>query len=185
MGYKVNYGVSIILIGISFYKEIGFLSVGPKFGKYIESVKDVARNLNISVETFSSPAIKDFYPYLNFKDYNEFVLTRKKAGHISPRKLVRAQKKIAAKQGCDIIDDVACGLDSATTLKRHIRISTDSGRLIKARKVLIATGAFTMHRTLIQQSMQPEMKYLSQTVVKVYFNKKALLSSTCFFIRVF
>ncbi|GIY56709.1 hypothetical protein CDAR_184311 [Caerostris darwini] len=67
-------------------------------------------------------------------------------GHISPRNLVVAQKKVARMQGCHIVDSVAC---STETLENGIHVvSTESNEVICAKRLLIATGAFVNMKNL-------------------------------------
>lgn len=47
------------------------------------------------------------YPYLKLKNDEIALLDDNGAGHIDPRSLVAAQKKIAKAQGCDIIESIA------------------------------------------------------------------------------
>ena len=81
-----------------------------------------------------------------------------KAGHISPRKLVKAQQKIASlKNGCKFINGCATHIEKHEELF-NIRISkySDSGYgneeiiIIKARRVIIATGAYANVKPDIQ-----------------------------------
>nr|XP_042910791.1 uncharacterized protein LOC107450458 [Parasteatoda tepidariorum] len=79
------------------------------------------------------------YPYLLFKDDEIALLDDNGGGHIDPRNLVAAQKKISREQGCDIIESVVTELHQENN---HYQIKTEAGNKITSKRVLIATGAF-------------------------------------------
>ena len=85
-----------------------------------------------------------------------------KAGHISPRKLVKAQQKIASlKNGCKFINGCANHIEKNEQLfDIHISKYSDIGYgneeivIIKARRVIIATGAYANVKPDIQVGLQ-------------------------------
>ena len=85
-----------------------------------------------------------------------------KAGHISPRKLVKAQQKIASlKNGCKFINGCATHIEKQKELfDIHISKYSDSGYgnneivVIKARRVIIATGAYANVKPDIQVGLK-------------------------------
>ena len=96
----------VLLSGIKFYHEVGFLCLGLKHGTYTTKVKVTANKLNEPVQILDHQELRKRFPYLATSQIHEGVYTNQKSGHISPRNLVTAQKMAAKKAGCDVINDV-------------------------------------------------------------------------------
>ncbi|CAL1281693.1 unnamed protein product [Larinioides sclopetarius] len=92
-------------------------------------------------ETFKSR-----YPYLELQSGEIALLDDSGAGHISPRSLVAAQKKVARLQGCHIIESVVCGTET-TSNGIHV-VKTETKGEIKAKRLLVATGGFINKKNL-------------------------------------
>ena len=75
------------------------------FGKNIDSVAvPPAKSAGILL---TPEGLQERYPYLDIGQYGDSaMLFIADAGHANPRLIIRAQQQIAARQGCDIIDDV-------------------------------------------------------------------------------
>lgn len=103
-----------------------------------------------------------------FKGASEAVLETADAGYINPRRLCLAEQRAAQSGGChvirdvvsDVVEDVATGNEAA-----RMRIVTDGGLTLRARKVLIATGAFTDFRRLLPPGVRFDLEYLTQSVI--------------------
>ncbi|XP_035230949.1 uncharacterized protein LOC118202849 [Stegodyphus dumicola] len=81
------------------------------------------------------------YPFLKLHENEYALLDDSGAGHISPRKMVAAQKKVAKLQGCRIIHEV---VEEVGELKNGVhQILTENGNRVQAKRVLFCTGAFT------------------------------------------
>ena len=89
--------------GVLFYSEVGSLTVGKE---YIPTVKKVANDNGIPVETLDNEQLQATFPFLNFGNEDIAIYEQKNAGHISPRKLVRAQLLAALDAGCDVIREI-------------------------------------------------------------------------------
>ncbi|GFT31241.1 monomeric sarcosine oxidase [Nephila pilipes] len=129
------------LSGIDFHSPVGCIFMGPKDGAFMLKYLENSAIHNVPVVDLSDrETFEKRFPFLKL-NYNECVLLDDNGGgHISPRKFVSAQKKVAYMQGCDIIDSVVC---SAEILKDGIHeVRTESKGIIKAKRLLIATGAF-------------------------------------------
>ncbi|XP_060558104.1 uncharacterized protein LOC132718426 isoform X2 [Ruditapes philippinarum] len=97
------------------------------------------------------------------------------AGHINPRRIVQAQKVIAAEQGCTIIDDV---VNHVTRIVQSdgtyaMQVKTEEGRTILCKRVLLATGAFTTFKNLMPY-MKPEQKLSPISVSLLEVDKSSL-----------
>ena len=153
--------------GVHFYKEVGFLTVGLKHGTFMKTMEATASQLDVKMEYFDIPSLQRRYPYLWFESYNECILTPQNGGCINPRKLVEAQRILASKAGCHLVDDVVAKIDSKETPFKHMVITTDKQKVFLTKRVLLATGAFTKCRRLLPPQLQPDFTILTQTVVRV------------------
>ena len=77
--------------GINFYQEVGFLSIGPK-----------REDVPLEKENYQRVKKMD---NLVWPQNHEAIFQPKEAGHISPRMLVKAQKILARKNNCHIMED--------------------------------------------------------------------------------
>jgi len=88
------------------------------------------------------------------------------AGYINPRRQCLAQQTAAQRGGGHVIRDVVSDVtedlrDGTATIK----VITEGGLVIRARKVLIATGAFTDFRRLLPPGVRLQLQYLTQSVI--------------------
>ena len=97
------------------------------------------------------------------------ILFPSQGGHINPRVLHKAQQKIAKSRGCQIIDDVVNSIHQESP--GHQVLHTDSGKQISAKKMLLATGAFTECRKLLPKGVSPAMDSTTETVLFVSTRK--------------
>ena len=74
------------------------------------------------------------------------------AGYINPRSLVAAQLTIAEQQGATIVRQTVANLDSQAD---SVAIRTDTGQVIRAKKVLVAAGAWTEFLTGVDLGLIP------------------------------
>ena len=116
----------------------------------------------------SNEQLKSKYPYLEVPTLTTGVFL-KQAGYINPRVLHKAQQQIARTHGCQIIDDVVDFIHQESS--GHHILNTDSGKQISAKKVLLATGAFTECRNLLPKGISPSMDSTTETVLFVSIRK--------------
>ena len=111
------------------------------------------------------------YPYLKLAKDDIGVLEEQNAGHISPRKLVAAQKVVAMKQGCKSIDDTVSSVQRVVQSDGSyvMKVVTEGGNQIISNAVLLATGAFTNFRNLLPSGLKPgqELMGISTALVEV------------------
>ena len=108
--------------------------------------------------------MRNAFPYFQFNAGDEVIWARKNAGIVNPRKFVEAEKVVAAQLGVDIGDNIVRHV--MTSKFGHV-IETDDGRWYTARKVLLATGAFTHCRNLLPRGLKPKMRLMPETVILV------------------
>ncbi|XP_061171965.1 uncharacterized protein LOC133181490 [Saccostrea echinata] len=137
------------LSGVQFYHEIGALTVGTRYGQFIgrtkSSLKGGPKGYD-NVEILAAKELNDKFPYLTFADNDEGIMEKSRAGYINPRKMVMAQIVVAVNQGCDVIRDIVLNIEK---LQGVYKLTTERGKIIWTKKVLLATNAFTgMHQLL-------------------------------------
>ena len=108
--------------------------------------------------------VKIKFPYLKLPR-GTVAVSVKNAGHINPRILVKAQQLIARNHGCNILDDIVDSIENKTFSSVIVR--TGSGKTIDAKKVLLATGAFTECRNLLPEGVRPDMTSTTETCLFV------------------
>lgn len=157
------------LSGISFYDPVGTIFIGEKDAKYTVLMQQACINGNVVVEDISEiNAFNRKFPFMKLLDDEVVLLDSGGAGHISARNLVAAQQQIAGKQGCVIIRDIVSNIEECVQSMglTKMKVTTDSGNVILAQRILICTGAFTNCRQLLPnyRSLVPNMKITQDTV---------------------
>ncbi|XP_035210045.1 uncharacterized protein LOC118184481 [Stegodyphus dumicola] len=130
------------LSGIHFYYPVGFLYIGPRKSSIMNKMVQVAATCDVPIVDLHREEIFQMrYPFLKLQKNEYALLDDSGAGHISPRKMVAAQKKVAKLQGCRIIHEV---VEEVGELKNGVhQILTENGNRVQAKRVLFCTGAFT------------------------------------------
>ncbi|KAH3842368.1 hypothetical protein DPMN_115864 [Dreissena polymorpha] len=126
--------------------------VGKTDTPYIANVFDVAKEQNIPTKRLNSAELQEHFPYIKFNSSDGGLFEYQNAGHISPRKLVHAQKMLAMKNGCTYIDDVVTKVHMSVAKNGDyvMNVETKGGdKAIVCKKVLLATGAFTELNALL------------------------------------
>ena len=129
--------------GIRFYHQAGCIQVGPtpqSDKDYIAHTEKIAQELKTPYQKYSARAFRTVVPELHFKEGLSILHEPAIAGYINPRELVQAQLEIAKMQGAEIVRETVTAVQSHLN---HIQITTNQGHIIKAKRVLIATGAWT------------------------------------------
>jgi sarcosine oxidase len=145
--------------GIGFYHDIGYMMVTPGgLGEdwfNLPAMREVATDLAIEIEDLDESSLKQRFPYLRFTPGSSAVLQPKDAGYIDPRRLVEAQQKISVAQGTTLIRDVVAAIKR---IGKQIEIDTGSGEMIRAKRVLIATGAYTNAIGLLPDQLRMKIR---------------------------
>ncbi|WP_284776388.1 FAD-dependent oxidoreductase [Agrobacterium sp. lyk4-40-TYG-31] len=148
--------------GVEFYGEVGCLIVGKERGTgfdYIENVCAAAETLGVETEILDDAALADRFPYFAFESGCEGVFERNNAGWVNPRELVRAQIVSAEKRGVTRIDDIAVSVREDGGVAT---VTTASGQVYTAEKVIVAAGGFSVAEGLLPQKL--EMQVNGRTV---------------------
>ncbi|MEO0343756.1 MAG: FAD-dependent oxidoreductase [Pseudomonadota bacterium] len=125
---------------ISFFCDVGAMVAGPTENPDIQSILDQSKQSVLPAHILEDQSLQDHVPMFSFANGTTAFFEASGAGHISPRKLVAAQRKLAAKAGATLIEEEVLSLNH----KDGCTIVTESG----ARHfdtVLLATGGFAQH----------------------------------------
>lgn len=128
--------------GVQFYREVGNLtftveSVG------IAHVDRVAANGEAEggeVERLDPAAMAAAFPSLRFPGAVGGALQRRRAGYVSPRRLVEAQSRAAERHGATLVRDYAV---SVREQGEAVEVTTAGGTVVRADRVIVAAGGFT------------------------------------------
>jgi glycine/D-amino acid oxidase-like deaminating enzyme len=125
--------------GIRFYTPAGRLyvpaaSVAPAYAAEMASAHD------LDLHHLSAAEMAAHFPYLRFPGAPDSLYEGAPAGYINPRALIRAQLVIAERWGAHVIREVVTAVD---TNGNQLTVRTKEGHRYRARKVLIAAGAFS------------------------------------------
>ena len=148
--------------GIQFYTPVGCLVVGPKRGDeiaYVGDVVEAARRLGVQTDILDDAELKVKFPFFSFASGSEGVFEPRGAGHISPRRLVKAQSLLAEKAGARVIKQTALSIRDEGGLAV---VTTAEGETFSAEKILLAAGGFSIAENLLPRPV--EMKVYGRTV---------------------
>ncbi|MDQ0454784.1 NAD(P)/FAD-dependent oxidoreductase [Rhizobium paknamense] len=139
--------------GIRFYHEVGCLIVAPKPGgvsTYIERVIEAASGLNVQTDHLDEAGLQARFPYFRFAAGAMGVHEPKQAGYVNPRRLVEAQSLLAERAGATIFRETAIRVRDAGA---YAEVTTAEGNTIRAEKVLVAAGGFSIADDLLPQRL--------------------------------
>lgn len=148
--------------GIQFYAPVGCLVKGPKRGgkmTYLGDVVEAAGRLRVQTELLDDAGLKAKFPFFSFPPGSEGVFEPHGAGHISPRRLVKAQSILAEKAGARVIKQTAVSIRDEGGLAA---VTTAEGETFSAEKILLAAGGFSIAENLLPRPV--EMKVYGRTV---------------------
>ncbi|WP_163882681.1 NAD(P)/FAD-dependent oxidoreductase [Rhizobium laguerreae] len=134
--------------GIDFYREVGCVVVAPTGGDYLEKTRQAAVSLGVETSLLDEQGLKAAFPFFAFPDGGAGVFEARGAGHISPRKLVKAQSLLAERAGATVIRDHVVSIRSEGG---SAVVETAGGLSHRAEKVLLAAGGFSIAENLLPQ----------------------------------
>lgn len=119
--------------GISFFTECGALMAGSDTA--MEAIETATRGLDVLCDHLVPHALADRFPYLSLPADYSGKYERADAGHISPRRLVAAQKAAALTHGAIHINE------EATSVAPHA--AQTPSHTIEADEIIVAAGGWT------------------------------------------
>ncbi|GBO03345.1 hypothetical protein AVEN_223752-1 [Araneus ventricosus] len=130
------------LSGIPFFSPVGTIVTAERGTSYFYHLLQEFEMRNVNyIDLSEGDIMKQRFPYLKLDDRDHPLFDDDGAGYVRARAMVEAQKKVAHKQGCRIVDDI---VEEVRDLKDGAHeIITEKGHVLKAKKVLFCTGAFT------------------------------------------
>jgi sarcosine oxidase len=145
--------------GIDFYNEIGYMMVTPGgLGTEwfdLPAMREVASDLDVAVEDLDDAELQSQFPYLRFTPGSSAMLQRADAGYIDPRGLLVAQQGIGTAQGVTLLREEVTRISDTGG---QTRIDTRSGRSLRAKRVLLATGAYANAAGLLRERLDVKVR---------------------------
>ncbi len=139
--------------GIQFHDPVGYLMViPPHLSNCTDAPQRLANELNIPHTFYSDDdnSWHDQFPEYHFPDSHAVLHEPAPAGTIDPRAMRQAQNVVAQANGTVIIPALVTDVrQQQGVMMVHAR----DGRLYRAKKVLLATGAFTNSYHLLSQKL--------------------------------
>tara|TARA_B100000686_G_scaffold288581_1_gene314785 strand:+ start:3714 stop:4910 length:1197 start_codon:yes stop_codon:yes gene_type:complete len=139
-----NYDSIYNLSNINFYKEVGQVSVGPKSNhvdSYINSIIESSKKVTYDYFHVNKEKIYTRYSNLKFPDNSDFILQTNNAGHISPRRLIKAQIKIFTDLNGTYLPSIVNNIKKNNS--SYFVIETNDNHEVEAQKILVCGGGFT------------------------------------------
>ncbi len=149
--------------GISFYTEAGCLIAAPAPGDpydYLEQVMGARDRLGVDAPFLSDAEMKGRFPWFKFPQGFGGVFEARGAGHINPRALVAAQTRIVAQNGGTVVSKEVSGV---AEYPGHVEVTTVDGKHLRAGRVIVAAGGFSIARSLLPRALDLVVK--ARTVV--------------------
>lgn len=126
--------------GVGFFTNAGFLGIGGPDTDYLARGAATARSLGAAVETLDAAGVRGRFGFLAVPDDADGLYEGVTAGHVSPRRMVRAQSAVAEAQGATLLPLAAVAVRRAGD---GVEVETDDGAIHRAERALVAAGAFT------------------------------------------
>ena len=153
--------------------------VDSEHGDYLKSNLAAIRNLDVpGLERLTPAEARKRFPYMCFCEGDDMLYESKGAGVVNPRRFVVALQTAAHLEGCDIVREAVSDVATLTTHPGGatvMRVTTERGHTYYARKVLLATGAFTEFSDLLPRGVKPNWELVTHTVILAEISEKDLL----------
>ncbi len=135
--------------GIDFFHETGCLMVGPTRGgadPYVSDICRAAERVGAQTRLLDAGALRQRFSYFAFGNGCEGVFEAAGAGYVNPRRMVEAQSVLARRAGATIIPETVFSVREAG---QGVVVRTVEGREVRAEKVLVAAGGFSIAENLL------------------------------------
>jgi len=147
---------------IKFHTGAGCLYVNPAGSDtYLEQIKPQADQFDLACRQFEhAEALHESFPDFHFPEPAKAAFESSPSGYINPRLLIKAQLILFERNGGVMIDHIASELSYE---ENYIQITTLSGNIYKAKKVLLSPGAFINFLNLVRNKLALTLK--SETTI--------------------
>jgi len=125
--------------GIAFFAPVGALMAGAEDGEFLGDARAVAADLSVSYQELKGGGVSREFSDLTLPAGWSALWEPVESGHISPRRLVAAQAKLAEAAGATLLDVAVSGLEETAD---GVRVQTGAGHKVFDR-VLVAAGGMT------------------------------------------
>jgi sarcosine oxidase len=161
---------------ICFRSEEGCLTVFPDNPDFfIREYESRAKKSGIAYRIAESvDSMKGINSEFSFPPFAKGFYEPAPAGHINPRLLIQAQQNAFEKNGGKLLNETVKKIDLE---KNVIKVICFSGQIFEAKKVLLATGAFTNFFELLRAKIELKLKSESTVLIKVEENQALRLQS--------
>jgi len=122
--------------GIAFHRPVGVVLAVP--ADEVAAITAVAEELAVDLSTYAPDAASDFDSRLSFPSGSTLLAEPGPAGHIDPRRMLRANLAVATAGGATIVREAASSLRAGSS---GWTVTTATGVLVTATRVVVATGA--------------------------------------------
>jgi sarcosine oxidase len=152
-----QYGAIAAESGIRFHEPVGGLVVTPAGtdDPYLQAIGRTAVAHQIPAEPLTPTVRAARFPQFAFPAGCHALYEPPPAGYINPRDLIRAQLAIAAANGTEIVRETAVSVHPEGV---GMQVRADNGRILRARRVLLATGAFSNCFDLLLEKLPLRVK---------------------------
>ncbi|HEX2147382.1 MAG TPA: FAD-dependent oxidoreductase, partial [Pseudorhizobium sp.] len=117
---------------------------------YVANVLAAAERLDVQTALVDDAGLRQRFPCFAFPEGSEGVLEERNAGYINPRQLVRAQTRLAERQGTTVIRETAAAVREEAG---QAVVTTAEGRVCFAERVLVAAGGFSINEALLPRRL--------------------------------
>ncbi|WP_331371637.1 NAD(P)/FAD-dependent oxidoreductase [Sinorhizobium chiapasense] len=144
--------------GIDFYAEVGCLIAAQAPGgefDYLEKVARARDRLGVEAPPISGDDLVRRFPWFRFPWGYGGIHERRGAGHINPRALVKAQTILAERSGARGIRSEVISVEEHSD---HVAVATVDGQAVRAGRVLVAAGGFSLSNALLPRPIDLTVK---------------------------
>ncbi len=162
--------------GIRFHEPCGRLSVFPSSvaPQYLKRYAAVARTVGAVYNVSGARQIRERFPMFAFPENFTGTYEPAPAGLIRPRALIRGQLTIGARNGATIVRDEVRKVVSDV---HGITVETQTAGLFRAKRVLVASGAFSNCHDLLPRKLALSVKTETVLLAEVSESEVARLRS--------
>lgn len=150
--------------GIRFHYPVGSLRVSPSHGdvgdSLLQSFHVGRKNGAVQEKITSSETLRKRFSCFQFQSGDAAIMEEGGAGYINPRSLVSAQLALAERNGACILRETVVEI---IPYGDGVRIVTDKGKTLLARKALVCAGAYSSF--LLPTKRALDLKTKARTVV--------------------
>jgi sarcosine oxidase len=145
-----------------FHRRSGVhLVPGGRPSVFLDAADPIIRAFDLPCVRFDTGAeVRDAVPELRVPDDCRGLIEHPPAGYLAPHRLIAAQEEAARRRGATFIRDV---VRHVRRRGPHLEVLTHGGQTHLARRVLVATGAYSRDRSLLPRPLDLRVK--SETTI--------------------